>query len=88
MNTVMMDHNSRTHIIIKEGRVYAHAIVLNGSVRKVAIPRSDLRDFRQIEYKGQPYPLRRAVRRLLQAGKSLGITAGARAILKSLKEAS
>lgn len=83
---VLMNRNSRTHIVFKTGRLYMHAVALDGHVRLVQLPLIERRHLKPVLYKGQPYPLKRAVRKLLAAGKTLGITDGARSALKTLQE--
>lgn len=79
-----LDHNSHALLVFKEGRVYVHAIEITSMVRVVKIDKSEMRYWREAEFKGQPYPLRRAVRKLRQAGKTLGITKAAAVALREV----
>ena len=81
---VLYNANSRTHLVYAVGRIKFHAIVLDGSVRAVALDLIKRRDLTPILYKGQPYPVARAVRLLKRAGKTLGITEEAKRVLAEL----
>jgi hypothetical protein len=76
------------YLVFKEGRAFIHAITLDKVVKIVALPKDESRHFKPLEFKGHPYPIHRACRLFLRAGKSLGITAKAKTVLKAMKEAS
>lgn len=73
-------------LIIKEGPKFLHAVAIDPTVKVVAIPKSERRFMRPLLRKGRPYEARRACRRFLAAGKYLGISKSARAILNALRE--
>lgn len=75
-------------LVFKEGRVFVHAVTIDKSVKVVALPKVEQRYMRPLELRGKPYPVARACRRLLAAGKSLGITKQARTVLNAIKEKS
>jgi hypothetical protein len=56
-------------------------------VRVVRLERAEERYLRPLLRRGEPYPLRRALRRFKGAGKTLGITDAAKAVLRELREA-
>ena len=82
---VLRDHNSRTHIAYATGRQYIHAVVLDGSVKLATLPLDARRKLKPLTLKSEPYPLKRAVRALLRAGRTLGISDGARDVLNEMK---
>jgi hypothetical protein len=84
---VYRDHQARTHLVFKEGRKFVHAVALDGHVCTRALPKEAMRYLRPMELKGRPYPIARAARALLRAGKAMGITNTAKVVLKQLKEA-
>lgn len=83
---ILSDPHGATYLVFKRGRVFAHAVVLNGSVKLTTVRGDELRHFRALKFKGHPYPVARAARRLLEAGRTLGITKGARAMLTAVRE--
>ena len=85
---LLRDHNAHTLLVFKEGRTFLHAIVLHHPpVRIVKLPRTERRYLQPLLYKGRPYPITRAVRRIRQAGRNLGITKGAAAALRAIDRA-
>lgn len=76
----------RALLVFKIGRQYLHAVTMDPNVRLVQLPLDERRYLQPLLYKGKPYPVRRAVRRFLEAGRALGITDGARDALKELRE--
>ena len=77
---------AQCYLLFKEGRVYVHAITLESQVRTVELPKEERRHFQPLLRRGKPYDVDRACRRFLAAGRTLGITDGARAVLKALRE--
>ena len=95
MNTnemaVVSYHNStaeQTAILVSTGRKY-HTLLLIESAgvvcRKVAI--SEEKHFTPLLYKGNDYPLKKAVNRYLGTARRMGCTKSARRAMKELKEA-
>lgn len=74
-------------LVFKEGRTLLHAVVLDGHVRTVELPKVEQRYFAPLEFRGKPYPIGRAARGFLRAGKTLGITDGAKKVLQTIREA-
>lgn len=74
-------------LVVKEGRKYLHAVEIDKQVKMVALPRESRRQMRPLLYKGQPYPVSRAVRAFMHAGKTLGITKSATTMLRAVKGA-
>jgi len=69
--------------VAKDGYKLVHLIAITSSgVRKIDLPSTDAQRFTQVMYKGAPYPVDRACRKMLVAGRALGIDKGAKAILK------
>jgi hypothetical protein len=84
----MVDPNAHALIVVKEGRTFLHAVALfNPPVRIVKMRREELRQLRPLLYHGKSYPLARAVRRFREAGRALGITKSAAAILRAIDKA-
>jgi len=82
---ILVDHNGHVLLVVKEGRTFLHAVALfNPPVRLVKLPREARRHLKPAEYHGRPYPLARAVRRFREAGRSLGITKSAAAVLRAI----
>lgn len=85
---ILLDHNAHALLVFKEGRTFLHAIALHQPpVRLVKLPRLERRHLRPLEYRGRPYPLTRALRIFRRAGRELGITDGAAAVLRSIDQA-
>lgn len=78
MNKVLMNHNRKTAILVKEGRKFMHLVVMNGSGIKVVRIKNDAfsKDWYEVRY-----DLRMAAVGLLRAGASFGITDEAKALL-------
>ena len=78
---------SRAHLLIKRGRLYAHIVVIDGSVKVTTLP-VRVWDFpeefhlRPLLKNNLPYPVDEAVQRLLKAGVSLGISEAADKLLR------
>lgn len=73
-------------LVFKEGRTLVHAVTIDKRVRIVTLPKVEQRYMKPLELRGKPYPVARACRRLLSAGKTLGISAKARAVLNEIKK--
>lgn len=78
---------AENYLVFKEGRTFIHAVTIDKQVKTIALPKEEGRYFQPLELKGKPYPVDRAARRFLRAGKALGITKKARTVLNSIKEA-
>ena len=74
-------------LVVKEGPKFLHAVAIDPTVKVVAIPKTERPMMRPLLRKGKPYEPRRACRRFLAAGKTLGISKSARTILNALREA-
>ena len=81
---VMMDSNAHTVLVFEEGRGMLRAVCIRRTVRVARIYGRDRAALRPMLYKGQPYPVKRAVRLLRKAGRTLGITKGAKVELARL----
>lgn len=82
---VFVDNNRHVCIVVSQGRTYTHAVGLDhGTVRMLRIEPKDVRYWVPAEYKGKPYPVRRAARALLRIGRALSITDKARSQLKGV----
>ena len=79
------DRGAFAVMIVKEGRKFLHGVGIDKTVKVVAVPRELSDRLSPVEYKNKPYPVRRACRRFLEAGRSLGISKGAKALIVSLK---
>lgn len=83
---IVRDANGHALLVLKEGRTKLHAIALHTPpVRIIKLERQEQRELVDLSYKGQPYPLRRAVRLFRRAGRTLGITTTARDALEALR---
>lgn len=71
-------------LIIKKGRTFLHAVVLDGNVRITKLPLAEQRGMEPLMRRGEPYPCHRAARKFLAAGRTLGITKNAKAVLRGL----
>lgn len=83
---IFRDQNAKTVVVFKRGHKLLHCLMIAPPVRVVKLEKHEERHFTPLLYKGAPYPVRRAVRRLKEAGRSLGITGGARDVLNELKK--
>jgi hypothetical protein len=84
-----MMEGSRTVLLFKRGRLYAHAVILDGVVYVREFPvrawwKPDEHGLRPMLLEGQAYPVDYAALRLIEAGAVLGITEGARRALVRL----
>ena len=74
--------NCATALVVKEARLYMYIIQVEASGLRIRkIPKTEARYFSDLEYKGKPYPVKRAVRLYKQYGKTYGITKAARKAL-------
>jgi hypothetical protein len=75
-----------TAILLGRGRKYLRIIPIDSAGIKLVpgVLFSEERHMVQALYKGAPYPVKRAARRLLKFGKTFGITKSARTALKEL----
>lgn len=73
-------------LVVKEGPKFLHAVAIDKIVKVVAIPHAERKQMRPLLRRGKPYEPRRACRRFLAAGKTLGISKSARTILNALRE--
>lgn len=80
---VLRNNQGRTHIVYKTDSKL-HAVVLDNSVHLAHLPLRERSRLVPLEYKGKPYPIRRAVSKLKRAGRVLGITEGAAKVLKEM----
>lgn len=77
---IRTDEGCRVALLCREGRTKAHLVWIESSgVKASAEP---LEVLRKVAYIQQP--TKRAARRMLAAGRKLGITKGARAMLKAV----
>lgn len=81
------DFGAQNYLVFKEGRKLLHAVTMDGQVRLVTMPKEEARYFQPLEHRGKPYPVARACRRYLSAGKTIGITDGAKDALVEIKGA-
>ena len=56
------DSGPRTALLVTEGRKFHHIMPMDLPIRIRKVPRAEERYFEELEYKGQPYPLKRALR--------------------------
>lgn len=71
--------------VVQEGRKLVHCVSIDsGGVRVHNLPLEEARTFRKVTlYKHEAdYPVPRACRKMLDAGRRLGISAAAKTILK------
>lgn len=80
------DQNSKCLLLFKRGRTKLHCLTIAPPVRVVKLEKVAERGWTRLLRKGQPYPLKRALRRYKAAGRTLGITDGAKAALDELKQ--
>lgn len=81
------DQHSKAIILFKRGHKLLHCLTIAPPVRVVKIEKHEERYFAPLLRNGEPYPLKRALRRFKEAGRSLGITDGARQAIKAMREA-
>lgn len=86
MATVYLDNHARALLVFQEGKRWNLAVWISrrAGVTVVKFEKSDLRYMRPAEFKGEAYPVARAVRGFRRAGRSLGITKSAATALKEL----
>ncbi len=81
------DDTGFQHVIVGEpGRKFIPIVRLTGSGLKLEkVPLDRARYIRDAKLHGRPYPVARAIRRMLRAGRELGMTKGAAAVLRALR---
>jgi hypothetical protein len=70
---------------VKQGRKFIKVVEIDAPIRVRKVPVSDGRYMKPLLRNGEAYSVTRAVNKFLKAGRSLGITDGARRILKEAK---
>ena len=76
------DDASASAIVVKEGTKLLHLIQIDASGLRIRrVSKEEARHFYPMEYRGKPYPLKRAVAAYKRAGKRFGITKSARQAL-------
>ena len=80
-----LNENSKAIILFKRGHKKLHCLMIAPPVRVVKLEKIEERHFTPLLRKGEPYPLRRALRQFKAAGKGFGITDTARQVLRELK---
>ncbi|MCI0349912.1 MAG: hypothetical protein L0Z53_10845 [Acidobacteriales bacterium] len=78
-------HDGERYVVAigHEGRTRLHlAVITDGGVTALDVPRGELRYCEPLTLKGSAYPVARAARRMLAVGRRNGITRGARDILR------
>lgn len=63
------DAGTRTALLVAEGRKFHRIMVMDLPIKIRKIPRTEERYFQELEYKGQPYPLKRALRLFRDAAR-------------------
>ncbi len=63
--------------IVAEGRTLVHICILDEPVRLITRVTDVRRDFTPLEYRGNPYPLRRACKLFRASARAMGITKSA-----------
>lgn len=81
---VLKNHRNDIFLTFKEGNKYVHCVTQSQPVRLDRLTHDQDAVLEQALYQGQPYPVARACKRLLDFGKSVGITDGAAAALKAI----
>jgi hypothetical protein len=84
LHPVQRDRNARTHLIATVGHKWIHAVVLDYPVRLAQLPLHD-HGLQPMTFRGEPYPLKRAVRMFRRYAKEHGVTEGAQHALDALK---
>lgn len=85
---ILRDEHAHALLVFKVGHKLLHALALHcPPVRIVKLPKDARRSMAELQYKGRPYPVARAVRHFKRAGRTFGITGGAQAVLRALKNA-
>lgn len=81
------DQNSHALIVFKRGHKLLHAVALyQPPVRIVRMARQEERYLTPLTSRGEPYPLKRALRHFKLAGRTFGITKSAKTVLGELVE--
>lgn len=77
------DLRQATALVVKEGRKLLHIIQIEDrGLRVRKVPKTEARYFKDLTYKGKPYPLRRAIRMYKRAAKTFGATPTVKRILR------
>lgn len=76
------EHSSVVAIAGDPGRIYTPLVWIDGPIRRVKIPNGDVARYGR-DYEGQKPTLKQAARRMLRAGKKLGITKAAKKHLRN-----
>jgi len=84
MSAVLKNHRNDIFITFKDGREYTHVVCLDQPVRLDRLTPDQEVAMRPALLHGQPYPVNIAAQRLLEYGKLVGITEGARRALLEL----
>ena len=79
------DGHSKALLLFKRGTKNLHCLMIAPPVRVVKLEKVEERHFTPLLFRGELYPVRRALRRFKSAGRSLGITDGAKAIIRELQ---
>ena len=82
---IFRDQNSKALIVFKRGTKMLHCLMIAPPVRVVKLEKIEERHFTPLLRRGEPYPVRRALRQFKAAGKGFGITDTARQVLRELK---
>lgn len=67
----------RSALLVNEGHKFVSLIPVDFPVRIRKVPLVETRHMSECEYKGKPYPVKRAVKVLKRMGKAYGITKAA-----------
>lgn len=81
---VLKNHRGDVFIPFKDGHKWVHCVRQDQPVRIDKLTHDQESNLRPALLKGEPYPLARACRRFLAFGKDVGITASAKAALKTI----
>lgn len=82
---VLKNRRGDIFIPFREGHKWVHAVVLDTPpVRVERLTHDEEVNLLPAQYKGGPYPIKRACERLLAFGEQVGITEAARRALKEL----
>ena len=74
----------RIGLLIKTLRKYHHVILIDNPIRVTKLALAEERNFRDVEYKGKPYPVKRALRHIKRMIKEWN--GGMRHASKDVKE--
>lgn len=84
------DHGSRPALVRQvKGGAY-HALMMNqgaaGCLGVARVPQTDERYMTDLEYRGRPYPVKRALTTFARYGRNVGATKAAKQFLKLARE--